>query len=574
MKQPISVEVEPQLAGHSVLPLAEHTVDARMVALMRCLLALSALCIVYIDPPPSGKLLDVAYVSLALYGLYSAVLCGATFHDRRLISERPLYWADVAFYGYLVALTGGVSSIFFHFFFFCILVASFSRGYREGLAVTAVSALLFSIAGFVAYAPGGAFEIDRAVIRPIYLLMLGFMVSYWGGREIMLRRRLELLKEVGTIAFPTFGLDHAVHEYMRRLLSYFDAKTCILVFADTQSSKRVLYRAEAAKPFAIMRAEELADASAAELLALPPTLYATCGLTWPRSPRVIAWDQVRGRHDGAVREQCLLLANLLECASFATVPYKQPRGIVGRLYMLSAMRHYSIGETDFLGQVANQIAVSVNNIMLLDALTHDAALQERSKISRDIHDSTVQSYIGLKLGLEALYRDVATDSRVGSRLKELLDMATLTVDDLRDYIDRLSGQYARRPSVNLIAGVLEQKRRYRDFHGIDIEVRCDEGLQLSDWVAGEAYQIVCEALSNVFRHARAKRVFVSLSALGGALKIEVGNAAADTGTTPFLPRSINERAMSLGGAVEVLLGQGGQDLVRVSIPLSTRARQQ
>ncbi len=336
----------------------------------------------------------------------------------------------------------------------------------------------------------------------------------------------------------------------------------------------MLYRAEAAKPFAILRAEELTDASAAELLALPPTVYATCGLAWPRSPRVIAWDQVRGRHDGAVREQCLLLANLLECAGFATVPYKQPRGIVGRLYMLSATRRYSIGDTEFLGQVANQIAVSVNNVMLLDSLTHDAALQERSKISRDIHDSTVQSYIGLKLGLEALYRDVGTESRVAARLKELLDMATLTVDDLRDYIDRLSGQYARRPSVNLIAGVLEQKRRYRDFHGIDVDVRCDEGLQLSDWVAGEAYQIVCEALSNVFRHTQAKRTFVSLSAQGGALQIEVGSAAGAAGTASFLPRSINERAVSLGGSVEVLLGKEEHDLVRVRIPLSTRAARQ
>src|SRR5258706_4867301 len=151
MKQPISADIE-RLSGPSAPPLAEQTVDARMVALMRCLLALSALCIVYIDPPAS-RVLDLAYVSLALYGLYSAILCGAIFHDRRLIAQRPLYWADVVFYGYLVALTGGVSSILFHLFFFCILVASFSRGYREGLSVTVVSALLFFVAGFSGYLP-------------------------------------------------------------------------------------------------------------------------------------------------------------------------------------------------------------------------------------------------------------------------------------------------------------------------------------------------------------------------------------------------------------------------------------
>jgi signal transduction histidine kinase len=125
--------------------------------------------------------------------------------------------------------------------------------------------------------------------------------------------------------------------------------------------------------------------------------------------------------------------------------------------------------------------------------------------------------------------------------------------------------------MNLLAGVLEQKRRYQDFHGIDVEVHCDEGLQISDWVAGEAYQIVCEALSNVLRHTESKRAAVTLSAQGNALQIEVANELTVAVATPqFLPRSINERALSLGGSVEVRLGERSEDRIRVRIPLSTR----
>jgi signal transduction histidine kinase len=549
------------------------SVDARMVALMRCLLAFSALCIVYLDPPPPGKFHALVNVSIAVYGLFSVAVSVAVFNHRRLLPSRLLYWLDALFFGYLVALTGGISSVFFHFFFFAIVVASFYRGYLEGLALTAGTTVLFVVAGALAYVAGGEFELDRAIIRPIYLVLLGYMVSYWGGREITLRRRVNLLKDVGTLAFPIFGTDHAVHEYSRRLLRYFDAQTCLLVVPDLQVSQHVLYRAEASKPYAIMRPEVLSEASATALLGLPPSLYATCDLRpkWLPWDRIVVWEPVGKRHGGSAQAACRLLANLLECPSFATVPYKQPRGTAGRLFLLSSRRRFGVGETDFLAQVADQIAVSVNNAMVLDSLAQDAALKERSKISRDIHDSTVQSYIGLKLGLEALYRDLGAESQAGMRIKELLDMATLTVEDLRNYIDRLTGQYARRPSVNLIGGVLEQKRRYGDFHGIDVVVRVDEGLQLGDWVAGEAYQIVCEALSNVLRHTRSKRAHVGLSVDRGSLEVEVRNDAdADKPAAPFVPRSINQRATSLGGSLEVRLGESGQDVVLARIPLSTR----
>jgi hypothetical protein len=36
---------------------------------------------------------------------------------------------------------------------------------------------------------------------------------------------------------------------------------------------------------------------------------------------------------------------------------------------------------------------------------------------------------------------------------------------------------------------------------------------------------------------------------------------------PFIPRSITERAMSLGGNVQVRLNNGGHDVVKVTIPL-------
>jgi signal transduction histidine kinase len=182
----------------------------------------------------------------------------------------------------------------------------------------------------------------------------------------------------------------------------------------------------------------------------------------------------------------------------------------------------------------------------------------------------VQSYIGLKLGLEALYRDVEKDGMIALRIKELLDMATFTVDDLRSYVKWLSDRESP-IDAQLLSKIDEQCRRYKMFHGIQVEVRADHSLTVDSSAGTEAYQVVCEALSNIVRHTSAKRAFVDLRCNGDTLAIEVGNASpVGQQTAPFIPRSISERAMSLGGKVQVRLNNEGHDVVSVTIPLGSQ----
>ena len=56
--------------------------------------------------------------------------------------------------------------------------------------------------------------------------------------------------------------------------------------------------------------------------------------------------------------------------------------------------------------------------------------------------------------------------------------------------------------------------------------------------------------------------------LADSLAIEVGNdASPEIPTRPFMPRSITERTMALGGRVQVNLNNAGHDVVKVTIPL-------
>ena len=550
-------------------------VDAHMVAIMRCLLAFLALGVAYLD---QNQAHSIAAVFGVLCG-YAGFAIGLFFPTvRRHLKPRAQPWIDVAVYIVLVALTQGVGSSFYHFFFFAIIVASFSRGFREGFAVTMVAVLTFAVIGLGGYAAGTPFDLTQALTRTGSLYIIGYMIAYWGDHEIVLRQRLSLLRDLSASVNPRGGLDSFIAQHLSRLTSFFGAQSCLLVFSKAGDANRLIYRADAARPFTVLPPDRISRDLAWPLLDLPSALCASFDARRPwwftgRAPRVLAWESGSGRREHAVRKQAAELANLLEASVYATVPYQQTDGISGRLYLVGGDRAFSQADTQFLAQVATQMATGVNNVMLLNELTIDAAQKERSKISRDIHDTTVQSYIGLKLGLEALYRDMGEATPVAHRIKELLDMATLTVDDLRGYVDRLRSRQNEPADAQLLTQIEEQKRRYRDYHGIAIELRSTSALHVNQYVAGEAYRVVCEALSNVFRHTSSKQAFVDLRCEEGSLAIEVGNdTSPNFSTPPFMPRSIAERAMSLGGRVQVRLNNDGHDIVRVTMPLVSEHR--
>ena len=554
-----------------------NSVDVHMVAIMRCLLALVALGFTYLDPAHT-RWIGAIYAVLIAYAAFSVALLVPKFRRATAALARAQPWIDVAFCIGLVALTGGADSVFFHFFFFAIIVASFSRGFREGFAVTMVAVLAFATIGLAGYAAHGSFDLTQALTRTVSLFILGYMTSYSGGRDMASRRRLSLLQELSGAVNPRAGLDTLMANHLSRINEFFGASSCLLVFSKSSSdTTRLVYRADRSRPFAVSPPDQLSSTLAWPLLGLPPALCVSFDarsswLPW-RAPRVLAWEAGAARREYGVKRQCTELANLLEAPAFASVPYQQTEGISGRLYLISGKRAFNQPETQFLAQVGSQMATAVNNVMLTDELTINAAKQERFRISRDIHDTTVQSYIGLKLGLEALYRDIGPTAPAARRIKELLDMATLTVDDLRGYVDRLRGGRKQPVETQLLDQIEEQKRRYRDYHGIDVQVRSASSLQINEHIAGEAYRVVSEALSNVFRHTSSKQAFVDLRCESGSLAIEVGNSSpSDSSTQPFIPRSITERAMSVGGKVQVRLNNNGQDTVRVTMPLRAESR--
>lgn len=542
---------------------------ARMIALMRCVLAFSGFAIVYVDPSEPARLVPLTYGSLGVYCLYSAVVAVESYSRGWPVPQRSAHWIDVVFYTWLVGLTEGTASIFFYFFFFSILVAAFSYGYREGLRVTLISAISFAGASFLYRNIGGDFELNRALIRPVYLFTLGYMMTYWGGHEVLLKRRLRLLHDVNSVWSPRFGLEHTLGANLQRLVEFYAADSCVLVLKASSHEGPAMYVALPGKPGSGGQRSELSEEMAATLLALPvdqALLYGDesgpFGASGPRCE--VLWAQATSGPCDV--QSCIRIANILDTRSFITVPYAQRDGTEGRLYLNASRRIFSSADTEFLLQFTAAVGVVCESLHLMEQLISKAAEHERYKISRDLHDTTIQPYIGLKLGLEGLYREIGDGGAVSGRVRDLIRMTDETITDLRRYAERLRNEKAL-PGEFLVSAVREQAERYHKYYGIRFAVEAHLEGDVTGRLAAEVFQMIVEAMSNVLRHTASKAGYIALRSESGTMMIEVGNRLNDTAATKaFHPRSISERTELLGGTLTVHPNKKQHTVLEILIP--------
>jgi signal transduction histidine kinase len=103
---------------------------------------------------------------------------------------------------------------------------------------------------------------------------------------------------------------------------------------------------------------------------------------------------------------------------------------------------------------------------------------------------------------------------------------------------------------------------------VSVVSRLDGTGAINDRLAGEIFQMAAEALSNVQRHTTATAVHLSVerSSSGGVMVRIANRSAEETAPRTFMPRSISERAESLGGFTQVTQTKG-RTVVNIEIPL-------
>lgn len=412
---------------------------------------------------------------------------------------------------------------------------------------------------------GGPSTAPAALGLALSLLLVG-----WSYSSLRVIRRLALCNDFGRLFSPSDSLDASLYAFAGMLRAAHGAESCLVVLDNAHAKPARLYIVDGARPLAAGGAA-LDPQLTGALLALPPEhalLYERPGLA-RRSPSCRAYHVATLEACRADLAQLSALGNLLDARSFISLPLRSRGQTLGRVHLVSQRRRCRRREVRFLAQLMSQAGPLIENMQLVEQLALTVATQERKRISRDLHDSTVQPYVGLKLGLEALRRRLPAEAAFAREVDELIAMAGEGISQLRQYVGRLKSDDRLHKRESLVQGVRLHAHRFSELYPIETSVLAAGEILVSSALYEEIIQIVREGLSNIRRHTPARRASVELRSMHGRLFIEIVNDRGELApdAPQFHPRSIGERARELGGRVAVGERSNGDTVVAVDIPL-------
>ncbi len=542
---------------------------SELVARIRLVLTVCAVLVALLDHAGPGAANVNALVILSAY----AVLCAAVYLcprcQPRWTCGKLRHRLDVAVSAAVMAAAGQVDIFPLVFLFFAIVVASLRYGLAEGVRVTFATVILYYLAAVITLpevAPA------RVLLRAVVLLAFGRVIAQLGELHILAARRQALLRELNQVANPRFGVERSMTDALERVRAFFMADSCLMLLDDPERGGHTLRTVHTGGP-AVVPAVPV-DAAAAGLML--PAAHAP--VHTPVLLYVRAWRYCRGlggcalahagdsaawsAHDpGSLRE----LADLLGAASLISAPVAFGRG-KGRIIVTAGTRRLGRGDALFLARVAEQGLRAIDRIDLLDRIASDAAALERKKIALDLHDSAIQSYIGLQLGLVALCRKAAPGNPLAPDLDRLVSMAAEVIAQLRDDTQRACAAPGADDAM-FLAALRRQAAQATAAYGVDIRIDAAPDLALGDRLGAEVLQIVREGISNVCRHTSAATATVALRCAGAMLRIDIINPHDGAAPPAFQPRSLSERAAALGGAAVVHRHSANETIVTVEIPL-------
>jgi signal transduction histidine kinase len=204
-----------------------------------------------------------------------------------------------------------------------------------------------------------------------------------------------------------------------------------------------------------------------------------------------------------------------------------------------------------------------------EAETQAAALRERGRIAREMHDVLAHSLAGLSLQLQAV-RALAAREHVSSAVLEPLDKAAaLAQEGLAEA--RAAVSTLRDPAGLGVDAIPALVDRHPGNATLKVE---GQGGQLSAEAGHAVYRAVQEALTNAARYAPGSPVTVELSWHADELQVEVRDAGPAPGRVPLAGQGsglglvgMGERIKQAGGALQAGPRDGGWE-VRLSVPVS------
>lgn len=217
-----------------------------------------------------------------------------------------------------------------------------------------------------------------------------------------------------------------------------------------------------------------------------------------------------------------------------------------------------------------------------DILTMNAVMQERERLSRELHDGVAQLVAHLLLRLDTIKELVKTDRQqeAEAELERLHGVADEIYEDIGESIAGLRANVTERGLDRALQDYVDQ---FEERHQIPTSLRTDGTAdQLSPLAALQLFRLIQEALTNVRKHAAAREATVTLTSDGlDQLRVVIADdgqgftpgSQKNGKTRPLGLTSMRERVEALGGTFNVNSQPGSGTEVTATIPTPLTRRE-
>ena len=279
---------------------------------------------------------------------------------------------------------------------------------------------------------------------------------------------------------------------------------------------------------------------------------------------------------GAHPESYGFPANHPPMHSFLGMPILSRGEPVGRLYLTNkrGVAEFSAADQALVEVFALHAGIAIENARLHEQARRLAVVDERDRISRDLHDSIIQAIYAQTLVLDDVPELMTSDrEEAGRRVDEAIDALHAVIRDIRNFI------FGLRPvlleSGGLADGLAQLATELRRNAGVEVGLTIegqDRIAELPIELVAELLAVTREALSNVARHARATHAQLRLATDAAGLTLEIHDDGIgfdrDAGVSEGHHglANIEARVRAIGGTLTTRSAPGEGARIIVTIP--------
>jgi signal transduction histidine kinase len=267
-----------------------------------------------------------------------------------------------------------------------------------------------------------------------------------------------------------------------------------------------------------------------------------------------------------------LSATFQYVCSWMAVPLVLRDQVIGMLVLTSQEEHaFTPHHATLALAIANQAAIAIENARLYAQAQELAAVEERQKLARELHDSVSQALYGISLGAHAARTALSREPvEAAEPLDYVLMLAEAALAEMRALIFELRPESLEREG--LVSALTKQGAALQARHEMIVQTDLCEEPRLSLTVKQELYRIAQEAMHNTVKHAHASKVDLVLHRTANAVILEVRDDGVGFDPQGSFPghlglRSMRERVRHLGGILQIESAPGQGTHMLAQVPL-------